>query len=101
MNKQDRLALIKRAQALRDKGISATQTARMVDMSLAWVKDHTHEGRIKPVHGLLSKRKKEVKETCAYGIWFAKWAVHLGCKPDMAIDTVASAGLVKIGGRVV
>ena len=42
-----------------------------------------------------------IKETCVYALWFAKRAVALGCAPDKALDAVASAGLVKMGGRAV
>jgi predicted transcriptional regulator len=99
MTKQARAILILRAQALRDTGMSAPDTAAAIGISQTWVNRHTKSSNTQFIARKTNTNvNPDIRDTCIYGICVAIKAVRLGCKPSKALDAVVESGLVRIGG---
>jgi hypothetical protein len=99
MTHQDRTALIARAQAMRDTGLSAPDTAKALGVKESWVIKNTKSANTQFVsHRTDTTVNPAIRSTCIYGICVAIKAVRLGCEPSKALDAVVKSGLVRIGG---
>lgn len=84
--------------SLHDAGLTTREIAEQVGLSACRVRRIVQLGRPEQRERMTGE---EVRDACVYGIWWALRAVALGCRPERAIDAVATAGLVRKGGVAV
>ncbi len=82
-------------------GMKRKQIAEIVGITRQHVGEIARAGAPKQNPARRGPTPSEAREACVYGIYFARQAVRLGCTPQKALDAVASAGLVRIGGVAV